>query len=86
VPAPIDFVRFFTVTGKALLMSSGFIFAGAVALSKNGKAWMIPTVFISSLTIGILISFSISRAFFKALLKRPMEWYMIQKKGNMQFE
>ncbi|MBI4173956.1 MAG: glycosyltransferase [Candidatus Aenigmarchaeota archaeon] len=80
--APIDVAKFLSSLGKNMLLTSGFIVASTVALAKSRRLHMFLPAFLSSLTVGIIVSFSIANAFFKAVLKRPMEWYMIQKQGN----
>jgi len=84
-PAPIDFTKFLISFGSNMVLISGFIFAGMVALYKEGKFRLAPTLIISSLTVGIFTSFYIAKAFFKAVFKKPMKWHIIQKKGNNQF-
>jgi cellulose synthase/poly-beta-1,6-N-acetylglucosamine synthase-like glycosyltransferase len=82
VPGPIDPVEFTRAVGRNLLLTSGFIAASLVALKKNGRLRMFPKLLISSFTAGILVSFSVAVAIFKSVLRRPMDWYMIQKNGN----
>ncbi len=83
-PAPIDLPRFFSSLGENIFLTSGFVFAALMGLSRYEKmtASNIFFVILSSLTIGVLISFFTAKGFVKALLKRPMQWYIIQKKGN----
>jgi len=46
---------------------------------------MFPKLLVSSFTAGIIISFSVSLAIFKSIIKRPMDWYMIKKSGNQSY-
>lgn len=82
VPGPIDPLEFTRSVGRNLLLTSGFIAASLVALKKNGRLRMFPKLLISSFTAGVLVSFSVAVAIFKSVLRRPMDWYMIQKNGN----
>jgi len=82
VPGPVDLFEFMRSVSRNVLLTSGFIAASLVALKKNRRLLMFPKLFISSFTVGILVSFSVSLAIFKSVLKRPMDWYMIQKNGN----
>jgi cellulose synthase/poly-beta-1,6-N-acetylglucosamine synthase-like glycosyltransferase len=84
-PGPIDWMEFSRSLGRNLALTSGFMAASLVALRKNKRLSMFPKLLASSFTIGILISFSVSVAIFKSLLRRPMEWYMIQKNGNQVY-
>ena len=84
-PAPINVMAFTLDLGKNMLLISGFFFAGLVAMKKENRLSAVPKLFISSLTAGVYTSFYIAKAFFKAILKRPMTWYLIQKKGNNAF-
>lgn len=85
VPGPIDWVEFTRSMSRNIALTSGFIAASVVALKKNKRLSMFPQLLVSSFTVGILITFSVSLAIFKAVVKRPMEWYMIQKTGNQQY-
>lgn len=82
VPGPIDPLEFTRSVGRNLLLTSGFMAASLVALKKNGRLRMFPKLLISSFTAGVLVSFSVAVAIFKSVLRRPMDWYMIQKNGN----
>jgi cellulose synthase/poly-beta-1,6-N-acetylglucosamine synthase-like glycosyltransferase len=84
-PAPVDFAKFFISFGTNMVLISGFMFAAIVSLHKEGKLKLAPSLAISSLTVGIFTSFYIAKAFFKAVLKKPMEWHIIQKEGNNKF-
>jgi cellulose synthase/poly-beta-1,6-N-acetylglucosamine synthase-like glycosyltransferase len=85
VPGPIDLTEFVRSVSRNLLLTSGFIAASIVALKKNRRLGIFPKLLLSSFTVGIIISFSVSVAIFKSLLKKPMEWYIIQKSGNDAF-
>jgi len=84
-PAPVNFIKFFVSFSTNMLLISGFMFAGTVALYKEKKLRLAPKLFISSITVGVFTSFYIAKAFFKAVFKMPMEWHIIQKKGNNKF-
>ncbi len=84
-PGPIDVIQFSTSLGRNILLTSGFIAASLVALKKNRRLLMFPKLLVSSFTAGIIISFSVSLAIFKSIIKRPMDWYMIKKSGNQSY-
>ncbi|MBL7206174.1 MAG: glycosyltransferase [Candidatus Aenigmarchaeota archaeon] len=83
-PGPIDVSKFLFSLGRNLLLTSGFIAATLIGLSRYEKMTptMLITILFSSLTVGVMISFYMAKAFIKAILKKPMHWYMIQKQGN----
>jgi len=85
-PAPIDFYKFFTETSKFVIFTSGFLLAGIVALSKERRLNMAPTVLFSSLTIGIFVAISVCNGFIRALIGKPMKWKIIKKQGNFNFD
>lgn len=81
-PAPIDFYKFFSETGRIMLISSGFLVAMIVALSKEKRIGIALSVLGSSLTIGFVIAVGVTIGFVNALLGRKMDWFIIQKIGN----
>ena len=85
VPTPIDIAKFTSQTLSYFIYTSGFITASLVALSKDSKISMFIPVFLSSLTIGFLVAFSVAKGIFNALLGRRMPWTTIQKSGNNSF-
>jgi len=85
-PAPIDWYKFSTETLKFFMATSGFMIAITTALSKEKKINMIPSVLVSSLTVGIFTAASVCIGFVKALIGKKMEWNMIKKKGNYDFK
>jgi cellulose synthase/poly-beta-1,6-N-acetylglucosamine synthase-like glycosyltransferase len=85
VPGPIDWMEFTRSMGRNLLLTSGFVAASIVALKKNNRLSMFPKLLVSSFTVGIIVSFSVSVAIFKSVIKKPMDWYMIQKSGNREY-
>jgi cellulose synthase/poly-beta-1,6-N-acetylglucosamine synthase-like glycosyltransferase len=84
-PAPIDIFRFVTETSKFVFITSGFLLAGIVALSKEKRLDLSLSVLFSSLTVGILVSFSVCKGFVNAFLGKKMEWKIITKEGNFNF-
>lgn len=85
VPGPINIAEFLVSVGRNVGLTSGFIAASLVALKLNKRLRMFPMLLVSSFTVGILISFSVGAAIFKSILRRQMDWYMIQKKGNLLY-
>ncbi|MEA3254899.1 MAG: glycosyltransferase [Candidatus Altiarchaeota archaeon] len=84
-PAPIDIVKFISKTSEIILMTSGFLLGGVVALTKKNKSNILFPSLISVLTVGFLVSFSVCIGFFKAIFGKEMEWSAINKQGNFDF-
>ena len=81
----INLLRLVTEVSINFVLASGFTFAGVVALWKENKARQAVIVFFSALTVGILVSLSVSNGVFKAIRGKPMYWTIITKKGNLEF-
>lgn len=83
--AQINVVRLVSDIAINFVLSSGFTFAGIIALWKENKLRHVIVVFFSALTIGILVSLSVCHGIIKALCGKPMYWTIIRKQGNMDF-
>ncbi len=82
-PGPINFVDFFTDLIKNIILSSGLIVASTIAIiiSKINKLNIFKMLLIS-FTSGLIVTYSVNLGIIKALLNRPMEWFLLQKSGN----
>ena len=85
-PAPIDWYKFTIQTSKFFVATSGFLIAMVIALSKEKRLDMIPSVLSSSMTVGLLTAMSVCRGFIQALIGKRMEWKIIAKEGNRSFK
>lgn len=81
-PAPIDWVLFLSETGRNLLLTSGFLLASVLALIVGGELKAIPKMVVSSLTVGLIVTYYVNVGIVKALLGRNMRWFMLTKNGN----
>ncbi|MFC2143623.1 glycosyltransferase [Candidatus Aenigmatarchaeota archaeon] len=81
-PAPIDVYNFTKDVSINFVIASGFMIAGLVALVKNKKIRYCGTVVLAALTIGMVVSVSVSIGLFKAAIGKKMNWTMIEKVGN----
>ena len=77
--APIDLPRFFSELGINVLLTSGLILASIVSLYKAKKIRYYPEMLVSSFSIGIITTFYVNKGIFKAIFRRPMEWYLLNK-------
>ncbi len=81
-PAPIEWGRFFYELVRNVILTSGLIVASVVALSKANKSRLTWKMIASSFSYGLVVTYYVNVGIFKALAKRPMEWYMLNKQGN----
>lgn len=79
---PIDFVKFFFNTFRNILLTSGFVMASFVALLKLNQLKYFGKVIISLFSYGLIASVFVNLAILKAVFKKPMKWYMLNKIGN----
>ncbi len=81
-PAPIDWARFITETMTNILLTSGFLVASVIALTISKKAKMIPKMIVSSLSVGLAVTYYVNVGILKAIFGRDMQWFMLNKMGN----
>lgn len=78
-PAPIDLAKFFSELGINVLLTSGLIAASFVSLYKAKKLRYSIKMLLSSFSIGIVTTYYVNKGIFKSILKKPMEWYLLNK-------
>jgi len=83
--APIDLVKFIDQTSKLLLITSGFMAGGVIALLKKNKTQIMLPSLLAVLTMGILVSYSVCIGFYKAVLGKELLWSAINKEGNYAY-
>ena len=81
-PAPIEWGRFFYELIRNVVLTSGLILASIVALKRANKARLTLPMIASSFSYGLVVTYYVNVGIFKALVKTPMEWYMLNKQGN----
>jgi len=81
-PAPLNLAKFFSETGKNILLTSGLIFASIISLYKARKIKYSFKMIASSFTVGLMTTFYVNKGIIKAILKKPMEWYLLSKNIN----
>ncbi len=85
-PAPVDFVRFFEETGRNTLLTSGLVIASVVACLISSvdlrRLSFIFKMLASSFSYGLIVAYHVNVGIFRALLRRPMKWYMLTKSGS----
>ncbi len=81
-PAPIDWYRLFYELGRNILITSGLLISSAVSMIQSNNAKKIVPMVASSFTFGIITTYYVNKGILKAILGRPMHWFMLNKKGN----
>ena len=79
---PLNFAKFFYYIGRNILLTSGFIMASFVALYKLNSLSRIKSMILSLFSYGLISSYFVNIGIFKAVFKKPMKWYMLNKVGN----
>lgn len=62
--------------------TAGFLVMGAIALYTRKELREFPQMVLSAVSIGLVLAFGNSYAFFKAILNRPLKWFCTPKVGN----
>ena len=81
-PEPINWGEFTYNFARNVVLTSGFIFAGIVALARARKIKLILPMIASSFSYGLVDIYHVNVGILKALARMPMEWYMLNKHGN----
>jgi cellulose synthase/poly-beta-1,6-N-acetylglucosamine synthase-like glycosyltransferase len=81
-PAPIDIPRFISNFGTNVLLTSGLIIASVFALYKEKKIKHSLKVLLASFSVGIITTYYVNKGIFKSLLRKPMQWYLLNKDIN----
>ena len=81
-PAPIDFGRLFSEIGVNILLTSGLIIASIIALVKSRKTSSVLKAITSSFSYGLVVTYYVNVGIIKAIVKRPMQWFMLDKNSN----
>lgn len=81
-PEPINFVKFFLELGRNVLLTSGLIITAIVAQCMSKNARTIPKIVGSFFSYGLVVVYYVNKGIFKAIFKKPMQWYMLNKNAN----
>ena len=81
-PAPIDIPRFLSETGMNILLTSGLLLSVLLSLGFSRRIKYAHKILISSLSLGLLVTFYVNLGILKSLFGREMKWFMLKKNGN----
>jgi len=81
-PAPIEWGKFFYELARNIILTSGLVIASVIALKRANKSKLSMRMVASSFSYGLVVTYYVNIGIFKALAKKPMEWYMLNKQGN----
>ena len=84
-PEPIDWSRFAYEMIRNVLFTSGIIIASVVALIKSRNLKSLFPMLASSFSYGIVTTYYVNKGILKAIFGKPMQWYMLRKKGNENY-
>ncbi|MBR9698999.1 glycosyltransferase [Candidatus Woesearchaeota archaeon] len=83
-PAPVDFARFFSEMGRNILLTSGIIITSIFALAKDHNLRKFLAMVGASFSVGLIVTYYVNVGIIKVIFNRPMRWYMLSKKGNLE--
>ena len=81
-PAPVEWGLFFYELFRNILMTSGLLISSVVAMIQSENTKKIAPMIASSFSYGIITTYYVNKGIFKAIIGRPMTWFMLNKKGN----
>ncbi len=81
-PEPIDFGKFFFETGRNIAATSGLVFASAYGLSRIGHGKKILHLFLALFSVGLVVTYHVNVGILRVLRGKPMQWFLLNKKGN----
>ncbi len=84
-PAPIEWGILLSDTTRNIALTSGLLIANVVALKRSKNLKVFGKMVASSFSYGIVMTYHVNKGIFKAIVGRPMEWFMLTKKGNEQY-
>src|SRR3989338_1460215 len=83
-PGPIDLSRFFGELFRNVALTSGIIISSIFTMAKTKNIKKLASMFAASFSIGLIVTYYVNMGIFKVLFNKPMEWYMLNKKGNLE--
>jgi cellulose synthase/poly-beta-1,6-N-acetylglucosamine synthase-like glycosyltransferase len=81
-PAPIEWMKFLTETGRNFLITSGALIISLVALWRTKRLNQWWRAITASLSVGLVLLYYVNEGIVKAILGGRMEWFMLKKLGN----
>jgi len=81
-PEPIDLVKFFSELGRNIALTSGLIITSILAQCMNKNAKNTPKIIGSFFSYGLVVVYYVNKGIFRAIFRKPMQWYMLSKNAN----
>lgn len=81
-PQAVDFAKFFTETGRNILVTSGLLLAGAYSLKRMGSLRKVPYMILSAFSYGLVVTYHVNVGIFRVFAGKPMQWFLLNKTGN----
>ena len=83
-PGPLNLVLFLSKMSINIILTSGVIVASIFALYKSKNMKKVVSMLVSSFSFGLLVTYYVNIGIFKAFMNRPMQWFMLNKAGNLK--
>ncbi len=81
-PEPINLIKFFSELGRNVLLTSGLIVTAVIAQVQSKNSKIVPSVIGSFFSYGLVVVYYVNKGIFRAIFKKPMHWYMLNKNAN----
>lgn len=81
-PAPVEWGKLLSETARNIALTSGLLVANIVALRRSRNMGSFWKMIASSFSYGIVMTYHVNKGILKAIFGRPMEWFMLTKRGN----
>ena len=79
---PINIIEFISKTSTNILLSSGILITSSIAFIESRNHKFIPHLITSALTYALVVAYYVSKGIIRAVLNKPMQWYLVSKQGN----
>ncbi|MBI4918543.1 glycosyltransferase [archaeon] len=81
-PEPINWSILIYETLRNIIITSGLLISSIVATIQSENSRKLLPMIVSSFSYGLITTYYVNKGIFKAILGRPMHWFMLNKKGN----
>lgn len=81
-PAPIDIDKFVYEMSRNIVLTSGILISSIFALLKTKNVHLLGKTLVSSFSYGLIVTYYVNVGIFKAVGRKKMEWFMLNKNGN----
>lgn len=83
-PGPVDLPRFFGELLRNIALTSGVIITSVYTMVKTKNINKLASIVAACFSVGLVVTYYVNLGIFKVLFNKPMKWYMLSKKGNLE--